>query len=116
MANYVLRYPSKLMKQYFGEPRDGIAALRNRLQTDEECRKLVFANLQNATELDTQIAVAKLLAPSMRNDPAFRTWVSNQLFETRGKSRIICQLVFDVLANTCKPVEYALLETVLIRN
>jgi len=115
MASYVARYPGKLMKNYFGEPRDGIAAVRNRLQMDQECRDLVFANLQNATELNTRIALAKLLAPSMRNDPAFRTWVSNQLRDARENSRVICQLAFDVLANACKPVEFALLEAALTR-
>ncbi len=115
MASYIVRYPGKLTKDYFGEPRDGIAAVRNRLQTDQECRNLVFANLQNVTELNTRIALAKLLAPSMRNDPAFRTWVSDQLRIARENRRVICQLVFDVLANACKPVEFALLEAVLIR-
>jgi hypothetical protein len=113
MANYIVHYPGKLTKHYFGEPRDGIAAVRNRLQADQECRNLVFANLQNATELHTRIALAKLLAPSMRNDPAFRAWVSDQLRGARENSRDICQLVFDVLANVCKPVEFALLEAAL---
>jgi len=115
MASYVARYPGKLTKNHFGEPRDGIAAVRNRLQTDRECRNLVFADLQNATELNTRIALAKLLAPSMRNDPAFRTWISNQLLCARENSRVICQLAFDVLANVCKPVEFALLEAALTR-
>jgi hypothetical protein len=115
MASYVLRYPSKLTKNYFGEPRDGISAVHNRLQTDQECRNLVFANLQNDTELNTRVALAKLLAPSMRNDPAFRTWISNQLLDARENSRVICQLAFDVLANACKPVEFALLEAALSR-
>jgi hypothetical protein len=110
-----MSYPDKLMRNHFGEPRDGIAAVRNRLQTDRECRNLVFANLQNATELNTRIALAKLLAPSMRNDPAFRTWVSDQLRDARENSRVICQLAFDVLANACTPVEFALLEAVLLR-
>ena len=75
----------------------------------------MFANLQNATELNTRIALAKLLAPSMRDNPAFRTWVSNQLREARENSRVICQLAFDVLANACKPVEFALLEAAFTR-
>lgn len=112
MASYVARYPGKLTKYYFGEPRDGIAAVRNRLQMDQECRNLVFANLQNVAELDTRIALAKLLAPSMRSDPVFRSWVSDQLRDSRANSRYICQLAFDVLANACRPVEYALLEVV----
>ena len=115
MARYLMSYPDKLMHSHFGEPRDGIAAVRTRLQTDQGCRNLVFANLQNATELNTRIALAKLLAPSLRNDPAFRTWVSDQLRSARENSRVICQLAFDVLANVCKPVEFALLETALTR-
>jgi hypothetical protein len=115
MANYVVRYPGKLTEDYFGEPRDGIPAVRNRLQTDQECRNLVFADLQNVTELNTRIALAKLLAPSMRNDPAFRTWISEQLRGARENSRVICELVFDVLANASKPVEFALLEAALTR-
>ena len=115
MAGYVMHYPSKLMKAYFGEPRDGIPAVRNRLQIDQECRNLVFANLQNVTELNTRIALAKLLAPSMRNDPAFRTWISGQLRGARQNSRVICELAFDVLTNACKPVEFALLEAALTR-
>jgi hypothetical protein len=108
-----MSYPDKLMRSHFGEPRDGIAAVRNRLQTDQECRNLVFANLQNATELNTRIALAKLLAPSMRNDPAFRTWISDQLCGARENSSVICQLAFDVLANVHKPVEFALIEAAL---
>ncbi len=115
MANYVVLYPDKLTKDSFGEPRDGIQAVRNRLQTDQECRSLVFADLQNVTELNTRIALAKLLAPSMRNNPAFRTWISDQLRGARENSRVICELAFDVLANACKPVEFALLEAALTR-
>src|SRR5437773_9442241 len=73
MAQYVVRYPRKLMRDYFGEPRYGIEAVRGRLQTDRECRELVFADAQKVTEPDTWIALAKLLASSMRTDPAFRT-------------------------------------------
>lgn len=113
MARYVLRYPDKLTRNYFGDPRDGIAAVRNRLQMDHECRNLVFANLQNVAELNTRIALAKLLAPSMRNDPAFRAWVSDQLRDARENSPVVCQLAFDVLANVYKAVEFALLEAVL---
>jgi hypothetical protein len=116
MARYLMSYPDKLMRGHFGELRDGITAVRNRLQMDQECRNLVFANLQNATELNTQIVLAKLLAPSMRNDPAFHTWISDQLHGARENSRVMCQLAFDVLANACKPVEFALLETALHRN
>lgn len=115
MARYLMSYPDKLMRSHFGEPQDGIAAVRNRLQTDQECRNLVFANLQNVTELNTRIALAKLLAPSMRKDPAFHTWISDQLRGARENSRVICQLAFDVLANACKPVEFALLEAALTR-
>lgn len=115
MARYLMSYPDKLMRSHFGEPRDGIAAVRNRLQTDKECRNLVFANLQNATELNTRIALAKLLAPSMRNDPAFRSWISDQLRRARENSSVICQLAFDVLVNAHRPVEFALLEAALNR-
>ena len=116
MATYIIRYPDKLTTEYFGKPRDGIAAVRNRLQTDQECRNLVFASLQGATQLNTRVALAKLLAPSMRNDPAFRMWISNQLLSARENSRVICQLAFDVLANECKPVEFALFEAALTRH
>jgi hypothetical protein len=115
MADYIVRYPDKLTKGYFGEPRDGIQAVRNRVETDQECRNLVFADLQNVTELNTRIALAKLLAPSMRNDPAFRAWISEQLRGARENSRVICELAFDVFANACKPVEFALLEAALTR-
>jgi len=115
MARYLMRYSDKLLRSHFGNPRDGIAAVRNRLQMDHECRNLVFGNLQNATELNSRIALAKLLAPSMHNDPAFRTWVLDQLLETRKNSSVICQLAFDVLANACKPVEFALVEAALTR-
>ena len=113
MARYLISYPNKLMGNHFGELRDGIAAVRNRLQSDQECRNLVFADLQNVTELNTRVALAKLLAPSMRNDPAFRTWISDQLRSARENSRVICQLAFDVLASAYKPVEFALLEAAL---
>jgi hypothetical protein len=103
------------MRNHFREPRDGIAAVRNRLQSDQECRKLVFADLQKVTELNTRIALAKLLAPSMRNDPAFHTWIADELRGARENSRVICELAFDVLANACKPVEFALLEAAFTR-
>lgn len=75
----------------------------------------MFADLQNVTELDTRIALAKLLAPSMRSDPAFRSWISAQLRGARENSHVICQLAFDVLANASKPVEFALFEAVFTR-
>jgi hypothetical protein len=115
MARYVIHYPHKLKQHYFGEPRHGIEAVLGRLQTDRECRELVFGAVQKVTEPDTWIAVAKLLAPSMRTDPAFRTWISSQLGAARKSSLLLCPLAFDVLANVCKPVEFALLETVLTR-
>jgi hypothetical protein len=115
MAKYLLRYPSKLIGGHFREPRDGIAAVRRRLQADAECRELVFAELQKVTEPDIRIALAKLLAPSMRNDPAFRTWISDQLRGARENSRVICQLAFDVVANASKPVDFAFLEAALLR-
>ena len=76
---------------------------------------MVFADLQNVAQINTRIALANLLAPSMRNDPAFRTWISEQLRGARENNRVICELVFDVLANACKPVEFALLEVALTR-
>ena len=115
MARYLISYPNKLIRHHFGEPRDGIASVRNRLQSDQECRNLVFGELQNVTELSTRVALAKLLAPSMRNDPAFRTWISGQLRSARENSGVICQLAFDVLAKAYKPVEFALLEAALTR-
>ncbi len=115
MARYLLSYPDKLMRSHFGEARDGITAVRNRLQTDQECRNLVFANLQNVTELNLRIAIAKLLAPSMRKDPAFHIWMLDQLRGARENSRVICELAFDIIANACKPVEFALFEAALTR-
>jgi hypothetical protein len=106
---------TKLMQDYFGEPRYGIEAMRGRLQTDQECRKPVFAAVQKVTAPDTWIALAKLLAPSMRTVPAFGTWISNQLRAARESSRVICQLAFDVLANACTLVEFALREVLLTR-
>lgn len=115
MAKYVKRYPDKLKKAYFGEARDGLSAVKNRLQKDQECRSLLFADLQNVIDLDTRIALAKLLAPAMRNEPAFRTWISDQIRAAREDSRVICQFAFDVLANASKSVEFALLEAVYTR-
>jgi hypothetical protein len=115
MAKYVMSYPDKLMRNHFREPRDALTAVRNRLQTDQVCRNLVFVDLQNVTDLNTRIALVKLLAPSMRNDPAFHTWISEQLRVARENSRVICELAFDVLENACKPVEFALLEAALTR-
>ncbi len=40
---------------------------------------------------------------------------SNQLRAARESSRVICQLAFDVLANACTPVEFALREVLLTR-
>jgi hypothetical protein len=115
MARYIMNYPDRLMRNYFREPRYGISAVRNRLQADKECRNLVFADLQNVTDLNTRVALAKLLAPSMRNDPAVRTWISDELRGARENSCVVCELPFDVLANTCKPVEFALLEAAFTR-
>jgi hypothetical protein len=115
MAKYLMSYPDKLMRDHFREARDGIVAVRNRLQSDTECREIVFAELQKVTAPDIRIALAKLLAPSMRNDPAFRSWISDQLRGARESSHVICELAFDVLANASKPVEFALLEAALTR-
>jgi hypothetical protein len=75
VAKYVVRDPRKLMQDHFGEPRYGIEAMRGRLQTDQECRKLVFAAVQKVTAPDTWIALAKLLGPLMRTVLAFGTWI-----------------------------------------
>jgi hypothetical protein len=115
MARYIMSYPDRLIHNLFREPRDGIVAVRNRLQSDQECRNLVFADLQNVTECNTRIALAKLLAPSMLSDPTFRTWIADQLRGARENSRVICELAFDVLANACKPIEFALLEAAFTR-
>lgn len=115
MAKYLMNYPNKLMHSYFGESRDGITAVRNRLQTDRECQNLVFTNLQNAADLKTKIVMAKLLAPSMRNDPEFQAWISDQLRDVRENCHTFCQLEFEVLENIYRPVEFALLEAVLTR-
>jgi hypothetical protein len=116
MAKYVLLYPRKLTGRHFGEVRDGIAAVRNRLQTDRECRELVFSELKRVTEADTRIVLAGLLAPSMRSDPAFRTWISAQLRAGRESRRVICHVAFDSLANAYRPVEFALLEAALTQS
>lgn len=113
MAKYVSSYPNKLNRDRFWDSRNGIAAVRSRLQSDQECRNLVFVDLQNATELNTRVALAKLLAPSMRNVPEFRAWISDQLHSAREDSSVIGQLVFDVLANLYRPLEFALLEPTL---
>ena len=115
MASYIMSYSDRLIRNHFREPRDGIVAVRNRLQSDQECRDYRFADLRNVTQINTRIALANLLAPSMRNNPAFRTWISDQLRGARENSRVICELAFDVLANTFKPVEFALLEAILTR-
>jgi hypothetical protein len=116
MARYIMLYPGRLTEHHFGNPRDGTAAVRDRLRSDKECRDMVFAELRNTSDLDARIAVAKLLAPSMRNDRAFRDWISGQVRGTREDNSSICRLVFDVLANTYKPVEFALFEAALTGN
>ncbi|MCP4337349.1 MAG: NACHT domain-containing protein [Desulfobulbaceae bacterium] len=116
MAKYLMNYPTKLIQGYNGEARDGIIAVQERLQNDEECRNLVFANLHNITELNTQIALTKLLAPSMRKNSEFHKWISEQLHRTRDNSFITCELTFDVISNACKPVEFALLEAALTQK
>ena len=113
MASYVVHYPAKLKGSHWGEPREGITAVRTRLQSDRECREAVFAELKKVTEPDILVALAKLLAPSMRNDTAFRTWISDRLRTGRESNRVLGQLAFDVLANASRPVEFALLEAVL---
>ncbi len=52
----------------------------------------------------------------MRNDTAFRTWISDQLGVIQKNERVLAPLAFDVLANACKPVEFVLLEAVLTRS
>lgn len=115
MARYLMGYPDKLLRSHFGEPQDGITAVRNRLQTDRECRNLTFANLQNITDFKIRITLTKLLAPFMRNDPEFRSWISDQLRCVRESSCVICQLEFDILTNACRSVEFSLLEAALTK-
>ncbi|WP_434348710.1 hypothetical protein ACN6A1_15910 [Myxococcus virescens] len=115
MGGYLMRYPEKLKRNYFGEARDGIAAVRARLESDRYCREIVFGELRKVTEPDTLVGLTKLLAPSMRSDPAFRTWASDQLRAGRESKGPLCQLAFDVLANSTKPVEFAFLEALLTR-
>jgi len=90
--------------------------VRTRLESDLPCREIVFAELKKGTEPDTLVALTKLLAPSMRNDPAFRRWISDRLRTGRESNRVLGQLAFDVLANTCRPIQFALLEAVLTRS
>ncbi len=116
MKSYLLRYPAKLRKSYFSEPRDGIEAVLNRLQADRDCRELVVAELHTVIEVDTRVALAKLLAPSLRTDPAFRSWMSDQLRCVREHSGVICPLAFDTIANAVRPVEFTLLEAALTRH
>lgn len=61
MGKHLMSYPDKLMRNHFREPRDGIPAVRNRLQSDQECRNLVFANLQNVTDLNAGLRRAELI-------------------------------------------------------
>ena len=116
MASYLVRCPGKLVCDHSWQPRDGIAAVRTRLQSDRECREAVFSELKKVTDPDTRVTLAKLLAPSMRNDTAFRTWISDQLGVIQKNERVLAPLAFDVLANACKPVEFVLLEAVLTRS
>jgi hypothetical protein len=115
MAKYLVLYPRKFTRHHFEEPREGIAAVRTRLQSDRECREAVFSELKKITEPNTMIALAKLLAPSMRSDTAFRAWISEQLNTIRENKQALAPLAFDVLANTCMPVEFALLAAMLTR-
>ena len=51
MASYIMSYPDRLMRGPFREPRDGIPAVRNRLQSDQECRNwclLTFKMLRSS--------------------------------------------------------------------
>lgn len=114
MARYIMRYPKKLGGRHFDE-RAGLAAVRSRLQSDQECRELVFSLLRQASDRESQVAVARLLAPTMRSDASFRDWLSAQLRAARATDQPLAALAFDVLANTCKPVEFSLLEVALTR-
>ncbi|NTX60376.1 hypothetical protein HUA74_06860 [Myxococcus sp. CA051A] len=116
MSKYLMRYPEKLKRNYFGVALDGIAAVRARLESDRHCREVVFNELRTITEPYTLIVLTKLLAPSMRSDPAFRTWASEQLRVGRERRGPLCPLAFDVLGNTVKPVEFAFLEAILTRD
>jgi hypothetical protein len=116
MAAYLLRYPKKLMRSHFGEAREGVAAVRGRLQSDRKCREIVFTELKRVTDPDTMVGLAKLLAPSMRQDDNFRAWVSALISANRAKNVVLGPLAFDVLSNACKPVAFSLQEAVLTRT
>lgn len=116
MKGYLLRYPAKFKKNHFSEVRDGIDAVLNRLQADRDCRELVVAELHKIVEIDTRVALAKLLAPSLRTDPAFRSWVSEQLGCFREHRGVICPLAFDAISNAVRPIEFTLLEAALTRH
>jgi hypothetical protein len=116
MTRYLVRYPSKLERPYFRDAWNGIEAVRARLQADRGCRDLAFGELQKVTEVKTRIALTKLLAPSLRNTPTFREWIRDQLRGVQEDSGVICPLVFDVIAKTVRPLEFALLEAALTRD
>lgn len=113
MASYIVRYPSKLRASYFDDARQGLAAVRSRLESDRLCRDATFAQLKGITDLFTMIGVSRLLAPAMRNDRAFREWISEQLRFTQETHHVLAPLAFDALTNRARPVKHALLEAVL---
>jgi hypothetical protein len=115
MAKYVVRYPRKLMQDYFGEPRYGIEgnarATSNRSGMSEACFRCCSKG-HRARYLDCPRQIARTIDA---HRPGIWHLDSNQLRAARESSRVICQLTFDVLANACTPVEFALREVLLTR-
>jgi len=116
MAKYVLGYPGKVKGDRFGEARQGVTAIRTRLQTDQACRELILGELKGISDPAVAVPLARLIAPIMQDEPEFRNWVARLLSAARTTSQPIAPLAFDGLANRCKAVEHALLEAVLTRE
>lgn len=116
MAKYVSGYARKVRDDSFGEARQGLAAIRTRLQTDQACRELVMGELKNISDPAAAVPLARLVAPVVQDEPEFRDWVARQLSAVRDAGQPIAPLAFDSLANRCKAVEFALLEAVLTRE
>lgn len=115
MADYLLRYPRKLRRDHFGEPREGLPAIRTRLEADAECRHATFERLRQEIDLDTIVVVAKLLGPAMSRDATFRDWVREKVIGARKDSAPLAPFAFDALANEVISVEFGLLQSVFTR-
>ena len=115
MADYLLCYPRKLRQDQFGEPREGLPAIRTRLEVDAECRQATFEKLRQATDLDTIVSVTRLLGPTMRRDSAFRDWVRATVIGVRQDPAPLAPFAFDALANDAMSVEFCLMDAVLTR-